>query len=49
MDEVGKELSRSREDSPGGEEYVILEGELRHRFSAASKLFFCRHPGQAGV
>src|ERR671913_13292 len=29
VDEVGEELSRPREDSPGGEEYVILGGEAR--------------------
>jgi hypothetical protein len=49
VDEVGEKLSRSREDSPGGEEYVILGGEHRHRVPEASKLFLGRHPGQAGV
>src|SRR5918993_3146498 len=49
VDEVGEELSRPREDSPGGEEYVILGGEHRHRFSEASKLVLGRHPRQTGV
>src|SRR5215203_55678 len=49
VDEVGEKMARSREDNPGGEEYVILGGEHRHRSSEASKLFLGRHPRQAGV
>src|SRR5215213_2792443 len=47
--EDGEDLFCPREDSPGGEERVLLGGEHRNRFPEARELLLGGRPGEVGV
>src|SRR5215213_10461103 len=47
--EVGEDLFCPREDSPGGEERVLLGGEHRNRLPEARELLLGGRPGEVGV